>query len=59
MGLLGYAKGKNIKNVLETNTKKNTYRIINKGINILNDEYISNFAYNKNSNNETIEKIND
>ena len=48
---------KNIKNVLETNTKKNTYRIINKGINILNDEYISNFAYNKNSNNETIEKI--
>ena len=48
---------KNIKNVLETNTRKNTYRIINKGINILNDEYISNFAYNKNSNNETIEKI--
>ena len=48
---------KNIKNVLETNTRKNTYRIINKGINVLNDEYISNFAYNKNSNNETIEKI--
>ena len=48
---------KNIKNFLETNTRKNTYRIINKGINILNDEYISNFAYNKNSNNETIEKI--
>lgn len=48
---------KNIKNVLETNTRKNTYRIINKGINILNDEYVSNFAYNKNSNNETIEKI--
>ena len=48
---------KNIKNVLETSTRKNTYRIINKGINILNDEYFSNFAYNKNSNNETIEKI--
>ena len=48
---------KNIKNVLETNTRKNTYRIINKGINILNDEYVSNFAYNKNSNSEIIEKI--
>ena len=48
---------KNIKNVLKTNSRKNTPKIINKGINLLNDESISNFEYNKNSNNETIEKI--